>query len=113
MPFGAPATMTSMSVASSQQAPAWRSHPHAPRVVRGIGAFAYVRLMVRPYTPRVLYYLQAAATVLFAAAIVLYFADQPTGVICLALGIGLGINVGASGMLGEVRNSRATPKSLP
>ena len=59
--------------------------------------------MVRPYTPRVLYYLQAAATVLFAAAIVLTVTDQPTGVTFLALGMGLGINVGAFGMLGEVR----------
>jgi hypothetical protein len=66
-----------------------------------------VRPMSRPYRPRVLYYFVATALVLFAATVLLAVTGQPSGVWNLALGLGLGINIGAFGMLGEARKLKS------
>jgi hypothetical protein len=70
-------------------------------------AFLYVRSMSRPYRPRVLYYLMAAALALFAATVLLAATGQPIAMWNLTLGLGLGINIGAFSMLGEVRKPKS------
>ena len=70
-------------------------------------AFLYVRSMSPPYRPRVLYYLVAAALALFAVTVLLAVTGQPIGMWNHTLGLALGINIGAFGMLGEVRKPKS------
>jgi hypothetical protein len=60
------------------------------------------------YTPRAAIYLWVAAAVLLLMSVVTLLTDQPIGVVNLAVGLAMGINVATVVMVGEVRKARAS-----